>query len=81
MSGTATSVQTGAERVAASALSGCDGRSNTKAWKTFYEHQRAKGLSRIEALVVLAQRIARTAWSIYTHKTEFNPERVAMGLT
>jgi transposase len=53
----------------------------TKAWKAFYEHQRTKGLSRIEALVVLARRIARTAWSIYTHKTEFNPERAAMGLT
>src|SRR5260363_245547 len=33
----------------------------TKDWKTFYEHQRAKGLSTIEALVVLTRRIARTA--------------------
>ncbi len=40
----------------------------TKAWKAFYEHQRTKGLSRIEAWVVLARRIARTAWSIYTIK-------------
>jgi transposase len=53
----------------------------TKDWKTFYEHQRTKGLSTIEALVVLARRIARTAWSIFVHKTEFDPKRISMGLT
>lgn len=53
----------------------------TKAWKAFYEHQRNKGLSSTAALVILARRIARTAWSIFTYKTQFDPGRVAMGLT
>ena len=46
------------------------------AWKPRYEHERAKGLSSTEALVVLARCIARTAWSIYTYGTSFDPQRV-----
>ena len=46
----------------------------TAPWKPRYEHERAKGLSSTEALVVLARCIARTAWSIYTHNTEFDPK-------
>jgi len=36
----------------------------TKVWRSLYEHYRAKGLSSTAALVILARRIARTAWSI-----------------
>lgn len=53
----------------------------TKAWKPLYDHYRAKGLSRTAVLVILARRIARIAWSIYTHKTEFDPQRLTAGLT
>jgi len=53
----------------------------TKLWKPVYEHYRARGLSTTAALVVIARRIARTAWSVYTHKTEFDPQRVALNLT
>ena len=53
----------------------------TKLWKPIYQHYRAKGLSTTAALVVIARRIARTAWSVYTHKTDFDPKRVALGLT
>jgi transposase len=53
----------------------------TKLWKPIYEHYRAKGLSTTAALVVIARRIARTAWSVYTHKTDFDPKRVALALT
>lgn len=53
----------------------------TKIWKPLYEHHRAKGLSRTAVLVILARRIARIAWSIYTHKTEFDPQRLVAGLT
>ena len=53
----------------------------TKLWKPIYEHYRAKGLSTTAALVILARRIARTAWSLYTHKTDFDPTRVALNLT
>jgi len=54
---------------------------SSKAWKPVYEHILAKGLTRVQALVCLARKIARTAWSIYTHKTEFQPERLLIGLT
>jgi transposase len=53
----------------------------TKTWRPLYEHYRAKGLSGTAALVVLARRIARTAWSIYTYKTEFDPARLMKPLT
>ena len=49
---------------------------NTKPWRPLYEHYRTKGLSSTATLVILARRIARTAWSIYTHKTQFDPERL-----
>jgi transposase len=48
----------------------------TKTWRPLYEHYRAKGLSSTGALVILARRIARTAWSIYAYKTEFDPARL-----
>lgn len=54
---------------------------SSKAWKPVYEHILAKGLSKVQALVCLARKIARTAWSIYTHKTEFQAERLLAGLT
>jgi transposase len=53
----------------------------TKTWHPLYEHYRAKGLSGTAALVILARRIARTAWSIYTYKTEFDPARLMNPLT
>ncbi len=53
----------------------------TATWKPVFEHYRAKGLSTTAALVILARRIARTAWSIYTHKTVFDPERLTKCLT
>jgi transposase len=53
----------------------------TKTWNPLYAHYRAKGLSTTAALVILARRIARTAWSIYTHKTDFDPKRLTKALT
>lgn len=53
----------------------------TPAWKPLYEHYRAKGLSTTACFVILARRIARTAWSMYTYKTEFDSARFTKGLT
>ena len=53
----------------------------TKTWKPIFDHYRAKGLSSTAALVILARRIARTAWSMYTYKTEFDPARLTKCLT
>lgn len=53
----------------------------TIVWKPLFEHYRAKGLSTTAALVILARRIARTAWSMYTYKTDFDPKRLTSALT
>lgn len=53
----------------------------TKAWHPLYERYREKGLSSTAVIVILARRIARTAWSMYTYKTEFDPGRLTKGLT
>jgi hypothetical protein len=53
----------------------------TKTWKPLYEHYRGKGLSSTACFVILARRIARTAWSMHTYKTEFDPGRLTKGLT
>ena len=53
----------------------------TNTWKPLFEHYRAKGLSTTACFVILARRIARTAWSMYTYKTAFDPARFTKGLT
>jgi transposase len=53
----------------------------TKLWRPIYEHYLAKGISSTAALIIIARRIARTAWSVYTHKTDFDPKRVPLTLT
>ena len=50
--------------------------SKTKLWKPLYLRQRAKGLSATAALVILARKIARIAWSVYHHQTSFDPNRL-----
>lgn len=53
----------------------------TSTWKPFYDRYRAHGLPTTAALIVIARKIARTAWSLHQHKTTFNPNRLAAGLT
>jgi len=53
----------------------------TEVWHPLYEHYRERGLSSTAVFAILARRIARTAWSIYTHKTEFDPKRLISALT
>jgi transposase len=50
--------------------------SRCKAWKPIYQHYRDKGLSSTAALCIIARKIARTAWSIFKHKTTFDPQRL-----
>lgn len=49
----------------------------TKTWKPYYERYRARGLSTTAALIVIARKIARAAWSMIHHNTDFNPDRLA----
>ena len=41
----------------------------TKIWKPIYEHYRAQGWSTTAALIIIARKIARTAWSIHHYHT------------
>lgn len=52
--------------------------SRTKVWRPYYEQQRAKGLSGTQALVILARKMARTAYGICRSNTLFDPARVCV---
>lgn len=55
--------------------------SRTKTWQPIYSHHRNRGWATTAALVIIARKIARTAWSIYHHNTTFRPERLTKCLT
>jgi transposase len=50
--------------------------SRTQLWQPFYQRYRARGLSTTAALVVLARKLARIAFSIVRHNVDFRPELV-----
>jgi transposase len=49
----------------------------TKLWQPLYQRHRAAGLSSTAALVVIARKIARVAWSVHHHQRDFNPALIA----
>ena len=53
----------------------------TTVWKPIYDAYRTQGWSRTAALVIIALKIARAAWSIHRYHTTFNPDRLTKGLT
>ena len=55
------------------AMGGC----RLPAWAAYYARHLAKGLTRTQALVALARKLARTAWSVYTHRTKFDAARIS----
>ena len=54
------------------AMSAC----KTKLWQPFYQRYRDRGLPSTAALVILARKLARIAFSIAKNGTTFNPELV-----
>jgi transposase len=48
--------------------------SRTQLWQPFYQRYRVRGLSTTAALVVLARKLARIAFSIVRHNVDFRPE-------
>ena len=54
------------------AMSAC----KTPLWRPFYQRYRDRGLPSTAALVILARKLARIAFSIVRHGTEFNPAMV-----
>jgi len=53
----------------------------TNVWKPIYDSYRTQGWSTTASLVIIARKIARTAWSIHHYRTTFNPERITQCLT
>lgn len=53
----------------------------SKVWKPLYERCLERGLKKVQALIVVARKIARCAWSIHKHGTTFDPARVCRVLT
>lgn len=49
----------------------------TPTWRPIYERYRARGLPTTAALVVIARKIARIAWSIHHYQTRFDPARLS----
>jgi transposase len=41
-----------------------------------YEREQQKGLKKTAALCAVARKMARLVWSLYTHQTRYDPERV-----
>lgn len=50
--------------------------SKTALWRPFYQRYRDRGLPSTAALVILARKLARIAFSIVKHGTVFDPQRV-----
>jgi transposase len=53
----------------------------SKVWKPTYEACLERGLKKVQALIVVARKIVRCAWSIHKHGTTFDPVRVSKALT
>lgn len=51
--------------------------SRTPAWRAVYERELAKGLPRTAALVVLARKLVRVAFSLFKSSSMFDPGRVS----
>lgn len=53
----------------------------SKVWKPLYQRCQERGLKKVQALIVVARKIARCAWSIHKYNTIFDPNRVHRALT
>jgi Transposase and inactivated derivatives len=53
----------------------------SKVWRPLYERCLERGLKKVQALIVVARKIAKCAWSIHKHKTTFSPDRAYSALT
>lgn len=55
--------------------------SSTKLWNPLYQRYLQRGLSSIQALCILARKLARLAWTLDKRQTNFCPKRFAQNLT
>jgi transposase len=52
---------------------------HSEVWLPFYQRHLDRGLEKVQALIALARKIARTIWSMLAHQTDFQPKR-ALGV-
>lgn len=45
----------------------------SRSWKDFYQRHLERGFSRIQALVVLARKLARVAFALLKNQSEYQP--------
>ncbi len=45
-------------------------------WKPLYERYKARGLSQVQVLCILARKMARLAWALVRQRTTFDPNRL-----
>lgn len=50
--------------------------SKTTTWRPIYDRYRARGLATTAALVIIARKLARVAFSMVKHATDFRPQRL-----
>ncbi len=50
--------------------------SRSKLWRPFYERYRARGLATTQVLVIIARKLAHTAFSMVKHHCDFDPDRL-----
>ena len=48
----------------------------TSSWRALYERERAKGLPSTAALIVLARKLVRVAFSLFKNRSDFDPARL-----
>jgi transposase len=53
----------------------------TKTWRDIYKAYLKRGLKKIQALIIIARRIARAAWSMLKNNTDFSSQRLCKALT
>jgi transposase len=53
----------------------------TSTWKPFYQRARDAGKTTTEALIIVARKILRLAFSLYRNKTEFDPKQCVLPTT
>jgi transposase len=54
--------------------------SKTSLWRPFYQRYRERGLSSIQALCILARKLARLAWILHKKQDLFSREKLAKTL-
>jgi len=55
--------------------------SRSQTWKPFYQRHLGRGLTRIQALVALARKLARVAFALIRHQTQYQPRLAGCGDT